>query len=165
MAKNSFSSLAGRLRRDNSGVALVEMALSMPLLMLLCLGMIDVSRLVAAKIDLEQAAQRTTDYVLAVRPTSNKSTNLTKYITEAKTASGLGSDGVSFEIYLECDGVKEADFDTECGDDETIARFAKVVLTDEVETQFNWTGFAAMFDGKQRSAKVTVKGDSTVRFQ
>ena len=162
MRSSFLTGLAQRLRRDTEGVALVEMALSLPLLMLLCLGMIDVSRLIATKIDLEQAAQRTTDYVMARRPTNNRTA---KYIAEAKDASGLGTDSIAVTLYLECDGVKQDSFNDECAADETIARFANVVITDDVETKFNWSGIASMFDGQRRSSTVKVVGDSTVRFQ
>ena len=154
--------LSRRIRRDTRGVALVEMALSLPLLMLLCLGMIDISRLVATKIDLEQAAQRTTDFVLAKRPSSS---NTTVYVNEAVSASGLPKSGVVVKLYLECDGEVQASFTDICADDETIGRYATVSLTKNVGLDFNWSAFATMFDGKTRSSTVMVVGDSTVRFQ
>lgn len=158
----SLKRLARRLRGDSEGIALVEMALSLPLLMLLCVGMIDISRLVSTKIDLEQAAQQTADYVLARRPSSGSTTI---YSTEAISASGLPSSGVTVRLFLECDGVQQANFTDICPDDETMARFAYISLREQVETEFNWTGFASMFDGVQRSSTVTVVGDATVRFQ
>ena len=158
----SILKFARRLRRDDKGVALVEMAMSLPLLMLLCLGMIDISRLVTAKIDLEQAAQRTTDFVLAKRPSSGSTTI---YQAEAVSASGVEAQNITVTFFLECDGIRQNNFADECADGETIQRFAFVSITDNVTTQFNWSKMASFFDGQERASTVPVVGDSTVRFQ
>lgn len=162
MVRKSLVALARRLRRDERGVALVEMALSVPLLMLLCLGMIDVSRLVAAKLDLEQAAQQTTDFVLAKRPTNSSTA---KYVTEAANAAGVRATDVTVTFFLECDGVRQASFDTVCPADETLARYALVSIKRQVTNDFNWSKMASFFGGSEGSATVEVVGDSTVRFQ
>jgi len=159
---SKFPEFTRKLCRDSDGVALVEMALSLPLLLLLFLGMIDISRLVATKIDLEQAAQQTTDLVLAIRPNG---TNASTYVAEAASASGLPADAVTVAVFLECDGVRQASLTAICADDEQLARYAYVSISDDVETQFNWTGIANLFDRQSRSTTVTVVGDSTVRFQ
>ena len=162
MTRLSILRLARALKRDERGVALVEMAMSIPLLMLLCLGMIDISRLVAAKIDLEQAAQRTTDFVLAKRPVDGRTA---KYVAEAASAAGVGTDKVTVQFFLECDGVRAGAVTDECLDGETTARFAYVSIVDAVPTDFNWSKMASFFDGKERAATVRVVGDSTVRYQ
>ena len=77
-----------RLIRDQNGVGFVELALTAPLLALLFLGMIDLSTVVATRVDLEQAAQRTTDYALAKRPPNGNTAYL---VAEAKAASGVTS--------------------------------------------------------------------------
>lgn len=158
----SMRAFAARLRRDKQGVALVEMALSVPLLMLLCLGMIDVSRLVATKIDLEQASRQTVDFILAKRPTNGTTT---KYVAEAASAAGVPQSQVQVVFWLECDGVKAGSFTGECIDGEEVARFASITISKNVTTDFNWGKFAAMFDGNQRATTVTVVGDAVVRFQ
>lgn len=161
MACNPVRLIRG-LHSDDRGVALVELALSLPLLMLLCLGMIDISRLVAAKIDLEQAAQQTTDYVLAKRPTDGKTA---RFVTEAVSASGAPTSGVTFQLFLECDGVRQAAVTDVCADGEITARFAYVSIARGVQTDFNWSKMASFFDGQERAATVRVVGDSTVRYQ
>ena len=71
-----------KLARDCSGVGFIELALTAPLLALLFLGMIDLSSVVSTRIDLEQAAQRTTDYALAKRPPNGNTSYL---VNEAAT--------------------------------------------------------------------------------
>ena len=91
-----------RLLRDQNGVGFVELALAAPLLALMFLGMIDLSVIVATRVDLEQAAQRTTDFALAKRPPNGNTAYL---VTEAKAASGVTSDSdVTVTLTLECDG-------------------------------------------------------------
>ena len=53
------------LWRDERGNSFLETALAAPLLASLFVGMVDVSRAVSAKIDLEQAAQRAVERVQA----------------------------------------------------------------------------------------------------
>ena len=45
------------LRRDNKGMAVVELGLVMPVLMFLLMGAIDMSRFITGRMDLEKAAQ------------------------------------------------------------------------------------------------------------
>ena len=162
MPKLPIRKLLRALRRETDGVALVEMALSVPLLMLLFLGMVDVSRLVASKIDLEQASQQTVDYILAKRP-NNKTT--TKYKAEAASAAGVSQNNVTVTFWLECDGIRQDGFEDECADGEESARYAYISIFDNVKTDFNWSKMASFFDGVERSATVRVVGDATVRFQ
>ncbi|WP_427969742.1 TadE/TadG family type IV pilus assembly protein [Altererythrobacter sp.] len=161
---NKLSVFAVHFRRDESGVALIEMALALPVLLVMFLGMVDASTLVATKIDLEQAAQRTTDFVLAVRPTSN---NTADYVTEAANAAGVSKQNVTVTFTLECDGVKMGSFTDECADGQTTERYAFVQIFEDVPTKFDWRSFASMFSGRTVTDPGTVKvvGDSTVRFQ
>ncbi|MEB3414547.1 TadE/TadG family type IV pilus assembly protein [Alteriqipengyuania sp. WL0013] len=164
MTKLTLSPLLRRLRRDEAGVGLLELALVAPILMLLCLGMVDVSRLVSAKIDLEQAAQRTTDFALSRRPTSNNGSYL---VTEAAAAAGVPAKDVTVELFLECNGVKQTDFNTACPAGQAQARFASIAITRAVKTQFNWKAFANFGASRQEGSttSVSVVGDSVVRFQ
>ena len=158
----NINTLLASLRRNQDGVAFVEMALSLPLLMLLCLGMIDVSRLVTSKIDLELASQQTVDYILAKRPTDGKTA---KYVTEAASAAGVTKTQVQVTFWLECDGSAQTKVTGECVDGEESSRYAYIEISDNVETSFNWSKMASFFDGKERASTVLVVGDATVRYQ
>lgn len=153
---------ARHLAGDRTGFGAMELGLALPFLMLLSLGMIDASFLISTKIDYEQAAQRTTDYALAKRPTNGSTTYL---VSEAIRASGLSTDKVSVEIFLECDGVKQADFNTVCADDQASARFVSVEMRNDVATYFDWSALAKLIGYKAFDRTVTVTGDSLVRFQ
>lgn len=152
-----------RLIRDQNGVGFVELSMVAPLLALLFLGMIDLSKVVAARIDMEQAAQRTTDYALGKRPPNGNTSYL---VSEAVNASGQGSGDVTVRLILECNGVAQSNYTGTCASGAVTKRFASVAIRKTVSTGFNWRGIAAIFSGGSASyTPVTVTGDSIVRLQ
>jgi Flp pilus assembly protein TadG len=152
-----------RLIRDQSGVGFVELSLVAPLLALLFLGMVDLSQIVAARIDLEQAAQRTTDYALGKRPPNGSTSYL---VNEAVAASGVPSGDVSVTLTLECDGTVQSSFTGSCSTGQETRRFATVAIRRTVDTGFNWRAMAAIFTGQSAAyTPITVTGDSVVRLQ
>lgn len=151
-----------RLRRDQRGFGAMELALSLPFILFLCLGMIDAFGMVAKKIDFERAAQQTTDLALAKRPNSSDGTYLKP---TAAVAAGTGTDSVSIDIYLECDGVRQSNFNTTCASGEIPARFVGVEISASHETRFDWAAFAKIFGFRSFTNSVQVTGDSLVRIQ
>ena len=151
-----------RLLNNRDGFGAMELGLALPFLLLLSLGMIDASHMISTKIDYEQAAQRTTDFALARRPTSSNTTN---YEAEARAASGLAADKIDVELFLECDGTKQDDFNTVCPSGQASARFISVEISNEVPTRFDWSAFGKLIGYEAFDSTVTVTGDSLVRFQ
>ncbi|MCB2076998.1 MAG: pilus assembly protein [Novosphingobium sp.] len=147
---------------DRRGTGAVEMALVLPMLLLMLLGMVDLSRFIAARIDLEQAAQRTTDFALARRPTTDNGSYLE---TEAASAAGVSANNVTVDIYLECDGVRASDFRIPCTGGQTQARFVNVEIERTVPSAFNWGALGSLFGSSSMDSNITVSGDSIVRFQ
>ena len=152
-----------KLYRDCSGVGFIELALTAPLLAVLFLGMVDLSVIVSTRIELEQAAQRTTDYALAKRPTS---TDVSYLVTEAVNASGRPARDVRVQFILECDGVQGFGFNSNCVAGQLQKRFVSVEIDQPVQTGFNWRNMAAWFGGTRVPYEATtVTGDSIVRLQ
>ena len=150
------------LWHDNNGIGALELALALPVLMLLLAGMIDMSRVISSRIDMEQAAIRATEFALAVRPTSSSS----DYIkTEAATAANVPANNVTVQIFLECNGVRQTDFNTICPSTQDQARFVSVSIRRTVNAVFDWTSLAKLAGGNVGNADVTVTGNSVVRFQ
>ncbi len=148
------------LGRDVRGLATIELAFVAPMLLLLMLGTIDVSQIVAAQLDLEQAAQRTTDFALSVPPPSQDGSALRQ---EAMAAAGVPLENVTVELYLECDGVRQANFLAPC-QSQIKARFVRIVIVDQVETIFDWGALSAIFGERVLPALNQVSGDSLVRY-
>jgi Flp pilus assembly protein TadG len=162
MVRPTDRPLLPALLRDSAGTGVMELALAMPVLLLLLLGTIDVSRLVADKIDMEQAAQRVTDFALAKRPDSADGTYL---VNEAVSAANVPASNVTVDIYLECNGVRQTDFTVQCAAGEPQARFASVTIDKAVNTIFDWGALSEMVGSNILPSVVTVQGDSVVRFQ
>lgn len=151
-----------KVSNDERGASIIELALIAPVLFLLLFGSIDISRAVAAKLDLEQAAQRTTDFALAQRPRSSDGTYLKD---EAAAASGVPAADVAVDIFLECNGVRQADYNSSCVAGETRARLVSVAIRMSFEPVFDWAGLAWFFGGQAIPDPIPITGDSVVRFQ
>ncbi len=158
----AFTRTLRKLGRDRTGTGAMELALALPMMMLLLVGMIDVSRLVAARIDAEQAAQRATDFALAVRPTNAKGTYIRD---EAAKVDNVNASDVTVDIFLECDGQRQDSFKTMCPLTQDSARFVSVEVKRQVDFLFDWGAFASLFGARIMGSDVTVQGDSIVRFQ
>ena len=147
---------------DARGMSAVELALVLPVLVMLLTGSIDVARGFAAKLDLEQAAQRTTDYALARKPASSDATYLKK---EAAAAADVPESQVTAEIFLECDGVRQANFAATCPAGDYPARLVSVRIETTHNFSFDYGALTSLFGFRLLPASVTLSGDSTVRFQ
>ena len=162
MARPKIGKMFSALARDSAGTSVMELGLTMPILLMLLLGTIDASRMITTKIDMEQAAQRTTDYALAKRPDSGDGTYLQ---TEAASAANVSASDVTVDIYLECDGVRQADFSTACTAGQQQARYASVAIDKPVDTIFDWGALSGVIGSRLLPSTVTVQGDRVVRFQ
>lgn len=151
---------------DNAGTGALELGLVLPFLVMALVGMIDVSRLVAARIDVEQVAQRATDFALANRPAdSNLNANEKVIANEAARDPDVDAADVSVDIFLECNGVREDSYKTICASGADMARFVSVEVDRDVDFLFDWSSMARIFGIKVMGDGIRVQGDSTVRFQ
>lgn len=143
--------------RDERGNSFIEMALAAPLLASLFVGMVDISRAVSAKVDLEQAAQRAVERVQA---TDFKTTDAATLKSDAEAAGGTGSTA-TVTYWLECnhDGVK-LDYDTgSCTTGQSYARYVNVSIQRAFAPLYG-----NMFPGATNGT-VTVRGAAVVRVQ
>jgi Flp pilus assembly pilin Flp len=150
------------LRDDERGASAIELGVSLPILMMLTVGAVDVSNLISARLDLEQAAQRTTDLALASRPRTSNGAYL---VTEAAAASGQPAANVTVDIFLECEGVRQPVFSAPCEEGEARARFASVSIRRDYQPMFDYKALGALFGRRIMKSTITIEGDSVVRFQ
>lgn len=151
-----------KLVRDDRGVSAVELGVSLPILLMLTVGAVDVSNLISARLDLEQAAQRTTDLALASHPRSNNGAYL---VAEAAAASGQPADNITVDIFLECDGERQESFGGTCDDGELRARFASVSISRDYQPTFDYQALSQLFGRRMVDSSIRITGDSVVRFQ
>jgi Flp pilus assembly protein TadG len=142
------------------GVSAVELAMILPFLLMLVLGTADVAIGYAAKLSLEQAAQRTTDLALARRPNDGNTSYL---VQEAAAASGQPVGNITVEAFLECGGARQTSFTATC----TTGLPARVVSVRIVQTRrllFDYGKLTAAFGRRLMPNEVTLSGDSMVRM-
>jgi Flp pilus assembly protein TadG len=149
--------LIKKLRNDEDGAAIIELAIVAPVLALMTIGVVDLSNGFSRKLQLEQGAQRAvekvmqTTGVLSVENTiANEvvcQVNGTETNGTCKTAP-ITTANVSVEHRVECNGVVEADGD--CEEDQDKAIWLKVTVWSDYEPLFpvHFSGIDA--DGKYR---------------
>ena len=151
------------LGRDQRGAAAIELALALPVMATLLVGMIDISRGFSAKLQLEQAAQRSIEKAMQAKKT------LTLFNTlkaEGVAAAGVAESAVTVEYWLECEGVKKtgasmaAAYETNCDAGETYARY----LTVEIQKVYT-PMFRTRFAGANANGTYTLKGKAGIRVQ
>jgi Flp pilus assembly protein TadG len=146
--------------RCERGVSFVELAMILPFMLMLVLGTADVAITYAAKLSLEQAAQRTTDFALARRP----SDGTTDYLAaEAAAASGQPLANVTVQAIFECGGVKQPAFTGSCTSG-LPARIISVRIVKNHKLLFNYAKLTAVFKRRLLPGEVQLSGDSMVRI-
>lgn len=110
---------------DERGASVIELALVMPVLASMLIGMVDISRAYSAKLQLEQAAYRAVEKVQQYQTT--ESTYSTLY-TEAATAAGVATSAVTVDYWLECNGTRQAVYDSVCPSGQAYTRYVTVSI-------------------------------------
>jgi len=157
--------LFSHLFRDERGTSVIEMALVAPLLASLVIGMTDLSRGYSAKLQLEQAAQRSIEKAM----NGDKETALFETLqAEAVAAAGVDENAVEVRYWLECDGVSqntspstmETDYEKVCADDAAYARYVNV----RIEKTYS-PMFGVKFLGANPDGTFTLVGEAGIRVQ
>jgi Flp pilus assembly protein TadG len=151
---------AAAFARCERGVSFVELAMILPFLLMLVLATADVAIAYAARLSLEQAAQRTTDFALARRPNDGN----TDYLAvEAAVASGQPAGNVTVQATFECGGVKQPAFTGTCTSG-LPARLVSVRIVKNHKLLFNYAKLTAVFGRRLLPGEVVLAGDSVVRI-
>ena len=115
-----------RLARDERGASIVELALVVPVMASLLIGMVDLSRAYSHKLKLEQAAQR------AIEKIQQYQTSTSTYGTlqaEAAAAAGVPTANVTIDYWLECNGTRATTYESVCTSGQVYARWVQVDVT------------------------------------
>lgn len=144
---------------DNGGNSFIEMALAAPILVSILIGTVDISRGVAAKVTVEQAAQRAIEY--AQREDYDTTMNATLQ-SEAEAAAGPGSTA-TVTAWLECDhNGTQLDYDSgTCSAGQSYARYVNVTVHQSFMPMFG----TKYFPGANSDGTITLAGGATIRTQ
>ena len=154
------------LGRDERGTSIVELALALPVLAALLIGMVDISRGYSAKLQLEQAAQRSIEKAMQGKKQTSLFTTLK---AEGAAAAGVQESAVDVKYWLECNGVSQnssaatmtADYDNKvCPAGQTYARHVTVEIS-KIYTPM----FSTRFAGASANGTYTLKGKARIRVQ
>lgn len=153
-----MTSMIRRLVADHSGASIIEMALVLPLLSTFLVGMVDLSRAYSFKLGLEQSVQRSIEKVMQYQESTSTYSTLQ---SEAATAAGVPTSNVTLDYWLECNGARQADYDSTCSTGETYARF----VTISVQKNFRPLFGTRFFPGANADGTFTVNAKSGLRTQ
>ena len=156
MMMRAFTSL----RRCSRGAAGAEMALIAPALGgLLFVGM-DMGLAFTQKMQLEQAAQRTIE--LALAPGTTGTGSFSYLDPEVRAAYGKTVRSVTVNNWLECNGVRQQNWNAFCPAGQTFARYVEVQITAEYVPGFS---FGGLLTGSGNNGGFVLTGDASVRLQ
>jgi Flp pilus assembly protein TadG len=149
---------------DDRGTSLIELALATPILAAVLMGMVDLSRAYSERLQLEQATQR------AIEKVFNNQTQSTSYNTlKAEAVSAAYDAGftsvtaadVTVDYWLECNGARQASYDTPCGGGQVYARFLNIAIQKKFTPYFG----TKYFPGANSDGTFTLRSDAGIRTQ
>jgi Flp pilus assembly protein TadG len=154
-------SLGNHLRTltfNERGAAVIEMALVAPIFAALLIGMVDLGRAYSTKLQLEQASQRAIEKVMNGQADTTVATALK---TEAANTAGVPLAQATVDFWLECDGTRQTNYNTACGNGQVSRRYLSVTITNDFTPMFTSRRMA----GSNSDGSFTLTGATGVRIQ
>ena len=140
-----------RLKRDEHGSVVIETAFVLPILVMLCLGGFEVSRLVSRNNELQIAVAEAAAVTLARLPEDQDDIDDLETIIE--TSTGLDDANVALARKFRCNSdASLVDDITSCATDAVISEFVEITVTDwytPIWTDFG-VGSAVNYDFTRR---------------
>jgi len=149
------------LVRDESGASIIEMGMLLPFLGAMVIGVADISRAYSAKLKLEQAAYRSIEKVQQYRDTSSTFSTISSEATTAATAAGFTSPVVTIDYFLECDGSRQATYNTMCTGTATANRW----ITVDIQAKYTPMFASNKWPGSNADGTYTLHGKAGLRTQ
>ena len=120
----AFALMLHRLRRDHRGASVIELALALPVLAIMLVGLVDMARCFSAQLTIQQAAARSLERVQV----SNAALTTAFIRTEAATAAGVPEAQVTVTTWLECNNEPQPATTTTCPGSSDTGRYVKVSI-------------------------------------
>ncbi len=156
--------LVPSLARDERGASIIEMAMAMPVLASLLIGMVDISRAYSAKLQLEQAANRAVEKVQQYQAAESTYDTLKAEAGSAARAAGFTSvsdNDVVIDYWLECNGARQSNYDTVCSSGQAYARWVTV----DIPATFTPMFASRRWPGANSNGTFTLHGKAGLRTQ
>jgi Flp pilus assembly protein TadG len=152
------------LARDKRGAAIIEMALLLPVLSTVVIGVADISRAYSQKLILEQAAYRAIEKVQQYQSTESTYNTLQNDVVSAATDAGftdVTTSNVTIDYWLECSGVRQTDYDSSCSTSVATARWISIDVTHSFTPMFA----SNLWPGSNSDGSFTLHGRAYLRTQ
>ena len=146
-----------KLRGDDRGAAIIELAMAAPVFAVMVIGMSDLSRAYSTKLQLEQASQRSIEKVMNGQANTTVAAALR---TEAATTAGVPESQVTVDYWLECDGTRAAAYDSTCPSSQATRRYMSVNINKTFTPMFK-----IKFGAAKTTGYYTLYGKTSVRIQ
>jgi len=132
------NSLLRKLASAREGNALIELAVVMPVLTMMVLGMTDVARAYMLKVHIEQVARTGGEYAISSK---DRIPDPAEIQAQIANDSGLPASDITVKRWLECDGVPQGDVQYCATSSEQPAQYISVDVQDTFQPVFgmvNW---------------------------
>ncbi|MFL6720191.1 MAG: TadE/TadG family type IV pilus assembly protein [Sphingomonas sp.] len=160
--------LSRKLRTDKRGAAVIELALTAPILGALVIGISDMTRAYSLKLLLEQSAQRAIEQVEQQKSVASSYTStVTSEATSAMTDAGYSTgNSYSADAWLECGSggtwTRQTDFNGNCPNStDTTSRYVKITISRAFVPFFP----SRAWPGANAQGNIPVSGSAEVRVQ
>ena len=153
-----------RLRRDQRGASIVEIALLLPVMSTLIIGVADITRAYSQKLILEQAAYRAIEKVQQYQATESTYDTLKNEVVAAAASAGftdVTASNVAIDYWLECGGVRQSNYDSTCASLPLTARYITVDVTHTFTPMFA----SRRWPGSNSDGTYTLHGRAGLRTQ
>jgi Flp pilus assembly protein TadG len=155
-----------KLRSDEGGASIIELALAAPIMATLVLGVTDIANACSMKIRLEQAAQRAIEKVEQQGRSTNDYSGLSSIASAEATAYGYNNSTVTVTYSLECNGSTNTSttgnaINASCSTGQTYSRYVTVAISNTYTPIFGTTFFST----HNSDGTVTLSGYAGMRVQ
>lgn len=153
-----------RLARDERGASIIELALLLPVLSTIVIGVADISRAYSQKLILEQAAYRAIEKVQQYQASQSTLTALQNEVVSAANDAGftdVTTSNVTIDFWLECNGARQTTYNMNCSTGQTQARWISVDVTHNFTPMFA----SSRWPGSNSNGSYTLHGRAGLRTQ
>jgi Flp pilus assembly protein TadG len=148
--------LLRRIGRDRRGASIIELALTLPFLSVMMVGLVDVASCYSAQMSIQQAAARSLERVQV----NGSTTNFAFVRTEAAAAAGVPESQVTVETWLECENVRQAATVLVCPGTQDAGKYVKVTITSSYTPYFAYSPLGT----RAANGKIPLSAASSVRY-
>lgn len=152
---NIKKKIAG-FKKDKTGVAAVEFALIVPILLLLLVGLIDYGLYINTEMKLENMARSAADYVANGGDEENLEDDIVAFGFAPDDKNDFDDIVITTELTCECDDADVIVCDNACPDGEYKRRFIEVIMELEYDPLFLYPGLPS---------SMVLTGDARLQMQ